>query len=229
MQRTRRAARVVIPLLAITLAAAACGSSKKAGGVAATTTAGSAAAATTAAAKTDTTVAATATTAKAADTTAAKAAGAGGVSPACKPDASIDATEGKNAGQFTADIACAATKPLKAAGDPIVIGVQNPQGDPNGSFPEYSSAIDAASKYINEELGGIGGDVSAGKVGRPVKAPVYLCPCHNSTFALDGKISSAGSPSPRGLDELEVEIRNDSEVWVKFQNYRAGVPEKIPA
>ena len=174
MQRTRRAARVVIPLLAITLAAAACGSSKKAGPSGATTTAGSAAAATTAAAKTDTTVAATATTAaKAADTTAAKAAGGGGVSPACKPDASIDATEGKNAGQFTADIACAATKPLKAAGDPIVIGVQNPQGDPNGSFPEYSSAIDAASKYINEELGGIGGDVSAGKVGRPVK--LELC------------------------------------------------------
>ena len=57
----------------------------------------------------------------------------------------------------------------------------------------------------------------------------YLCPCHNSTFALDGKISSPGSPAPRGLDELEVEIRNKSEVWVKFRNFRAGVPEKIPA
>lgn len=57
----------------------------------------------------------------------------------------------------------------------------------------------------------------------------YLCPCHNSTFALDGKISDPKSPSPRGLDELEVEIRHDSEVWVKFQNFRAGVSEKIPA
>ena len=57
----------------------------------------------------------------------------------------------------------------------------------------------------------------------------YLCPCHNSTFALDGKINDPKSPAPRGLDELEVEIRNDSEVWVKFQNYRAGVAEKIPA
>jgi menaquinol-cytochrome c reductase iron-sulfur subunit len=57
----------------------------------------------------------------------------------------------------------------------------------------------------------------------------YLCPCHNSTFALDGKINDPKSPSPRGLDELEVEIRNQSEVWVKFQNYRAGVTEKIPA
>ncbi len=57
----------------------------------------------------------------------------------------------------------------------------------------------------------------------------YLCPCHNSTFALDGKINDPTSPSPRGLDELEVEVRNNSEVWVKFQNYRAGVAEKIPA
>jgi menaquinol-cytochrome c reductase iron-sulfur subunit len=57
----------------------------------------------------------------------------------------------------------------------------------------------------------------------------YLCPCHNSTFALDGKINDPRSPSPRALDELTVEIRNENEVWVKFQNYRAGVAHKIPA
>jgi Rieske Fe-S protein len=57
----------------------------------------------------------------------------------------------------------------------------------------------------------------------------YLCPCHNSTFALDGKVNDPKSPSPRGLDELEVEVRDNSEVWVKFQNYRAGISQKIPA
>lgn len=57
----------------------------------------------------------------------------------------------------------------------------------------------------------------------------YLCPCHNSTFALDGKINDPKSPSPRGLDELEVEVREGGEVWVKFQNYRAGVTDKIPS
>lgn len=57
----------------------------------------------------------------------------------------------------------------------------------------------------------------------------YLCPCHNSTFALDGKINDPKSPSPRPLDELSVEIRNETEVWVKFENYRAGVSHKIPA
>ena len=56
----------------------------------------------------------------------------------------------------------------------------------------------------------------------------YFCPCHNSSFALDGKILDPKSPSPRGLDELPVEVRNGTEVWVTFQNFRAGVHEKIP-
>jgi menaquinol-cytochrome c reductase iron-sulfur subunit len=56
----------------------------------------------------------------------------------------------------------------------------------------------------------------------------FLCPCHDSRFALDGKIQNPSSPSPRGLDELTVEIRNGGEVWVQFQNFRAGVHEKIP-
>ena len=57
----------------------------------------------------------------------------------------------------------------------------------------------------------------------------YFCPCHDSTFALDGRISTPRSPSPRPLDALDVEIRNDHEVWVIFQNFRAGIHEKVPA
>ncbi len=55
----------------------------------------------------------------------------------------------------------------------------------------------------------------------------FLCPCHNSTFALDGKINDPKSPSPRALDTLPVEIRGE-EIYVQFQNFRAGVAEKIP-
>ena len=57
----------------------------------------------------------------------------------------------------------------------------------------------------------------------------YLCPCHNSMFALDGKISDRRSPSPRAMDKLIAEIRNGTEIWVKFQNFRAGEAERIPA
>jgi menaquinol-cytochrome c reductase iron-sulfur subunit len=56
----------------------------------------------------------------------------------------------------------------------------------------------------------------------------YLCPCHNSTFDLDGRIRDAKSPSPRALDALDVQIRPDGEVWVKFQNFQAGTKEKKP-
>ncbi len=55
----------------------------------------------------------------------------------------------------------------------------------------------------------------------------YYCPCHNSLFLTDGKIGDAKSPSPRDMDSLEVEVRG-SEIWVKFQNFRAGHKEKIP-
>jgi menaquinol-cytochrome c reductase iron-sulfur subunit len=56
----------------------------------------------------------------------------------------------------------------------------------------------------------------------------YRCPCHDSTFALTGKINKPSSPAPRGLDSLDVEIRNAKEIWVKFQNFEAGHAEKIP-
>lgn len=56
----------------------------------------------------------------------------------------------------------------------------------------------------------------------------YYCPCHNSLFEMDGKIGDPKSPSPRGLDQLKVEIKNGSEVWVEFQNFRTGTAEKIP-
>jgi menaquinol-cytochrome c reductase iron-sulfur subunit len=56
----------------------------------------------------------------------------------------------------------------------------------------------------------------------------FLCPCHNSTFSAEGKIADRSSPSPRGLDSLDVEIRNGKEVWVKFRNFQAGTAEKIP-
>ena len=56
----------------------------------------------------------------------------------------------------------------------------------------------------------------------------FLCPCHNSLFAMDGKIADPSSPAARGLDTLEVELRNGKEIWVNFQNFLAGHAEKIP-
>jgi menaquinol-cytochrome c reductase iron-sulfur subunit len=58
-------------------------------------------------------------------------------------------------------------------------------------------------------------------------APFYYCPCHAASFDLSGKrLEAAASPSPRDMDSLEMEIR-DNEVWVKFQNFASGIADKI--
>lgn len=56
----------------------------------------------------------------------------------------------------------------------------------------------------------------------------YLCPCHNSSFALDGSLADKASPSARRLDSLDVEIREGGQIWVKFMNFRAGSAQKVP-
>ena len=40
------------------------------------------------------------------------------------------------------------------------------------------------------------------EIGRPVSEPVYVCPCHNSTFKVDGERLSG--PAPRGLYRFRV-------------------------
>jgi len=56
----------------------------------------------------------------------------------------------------------------------------------------------------------------------------FACPCHNSSFDLDGTLNDPSSPSPRAMDSLEVEVRNDDEIWVRFQNFLPGREEKTP-
>jgi branched-chain amino acid transport system substrate-binding protein len=89
-----------------------------------------------------------------------------------EPDTSLDAKLGAGAGRVAQQLACAAAKPLEAEGEPIVIGFQNPKGDPAGSFPEFEEGILAAEKFINERLGGFGADLVAGTPGRPVRIEV---------------------------------------------------------
>jgi menaquinol-cytochrome c reductase iron-sulfur subunit len=54
----------------------------------------------------------------------------------------------------------------------------------------------------------------------------FYCPCHDSTFAQDGEVVGS-SPSRRGLDTLQVDLRG-KEIWVKFFNFEPGIPEKKP-
>lgn len=58
---------------------------------------------------------------------------------------------------------------------------------------------------------------------------VFFCPCHTSIFTLEGDPLDEDSPSPRPLDELKYEIRNEGEIWVEFMNFVPGEAGKIIA
>jgi menaquinol-cytochrome c reductase iron-sulfur subunit len=52
---------------------------------------------------------------------------------------------------------------------------------------------------------------------------VFQCPCHTSSFQLDGQ-RILPSPSPRDMDPLEVDEARlqDGEIWIQFVNYYPG-------
>ena len=55
----------------------------------------------------------------------------------------------------------------------------------------------------------------------------FNCPCHRGKF--DVKTGAVlDGPPPRPLDELQVDIR-DSAVFVKYKEYRLGVPTRVEA
>ena len=100
---------------------------------------------------------------------------------------------------------------------------------------------DAWNRFPNEPVGAVllrrkgQGEVEALNVVCPHAgcSVVYqegklFCPCHAASFDLGGKRLDETSPSPRDLDTLEVEIREGTEIWVRFQNFQTGIAEKVP-
>jgi Rieske Fe-S protein len=109
-------------------------------------------------------------------------------------------------------------------------------------FPAIMDHADAWNRFPHDPVGAV--YLRRGKDGNPQALQVvcphagcpvdydaannnFFCPCHGARFDLGGKRLDAASRSPRDLDTLEVEIRNAGEVWVKFQSFRNGVPQKI--
>jgi menaquinol-cytochrome c reductase iron-sulfur subunit len=62
------------------------------------------------------------------------------------------------------------------------------------------------------------------KVGFDNTRAQFGCPCHDSSFAMDGAVK--GGPAPRGMDPLEVRVQ-DGHVEVRFVRFRAQVEERI--
>jgi len=54
----------------------------------------------------------------------------------------------------------------------------------------------------------------------------FKSPCHGGVFARDDGKVLAGPP-PRPLDTLNYKVQ-EGELWVEYQDFRLGIPEKIP-
>jgi len=110
-------------------------------------------------------------------------------------------------------------------------------------FAIIADRVDAWNRFPNEPVGAvflrrIGAGVQAFQVICPhagcsinfdaaTSGGRFFCPCHAASFDLSGKRLDETSMSPRDMDALQVEIRNNSEVWVKFEDFRTGTPQKV--
>jgi len=54
----------------------------------------------------------------------------------------------------------------------------------------------------------------------------FFCPCHAASFDLSGRRLEDPSQSPRDMDSLDWEIRNGTEVWVKYETFIMGSSHK---
>lgn len=116
-----------------------------------------------------------------------------------------------------------------------------PMGEPK-QFAVIDDLLDAWNVFPNEPIGGVyltrvsENEVRALNVTCPhagcdvnfVDADkVFRCPCHDSSFKPDGELATLKSPAPRGLDPLEVQIKNGNEIWVKYVKFVGACAERI--
>ena len=115
-------------------------------------------------------------------------------------------------------------------------------GGPPQQFPIVADRSDAWNRYPAQAIGSVflrrTGEqaVEAIQVLCPhagcgvtfdPKAGNFYCPCHKARFDLAGeRLDPEKSMSPRDLDRLDVEIRDNTDVWVKFEKFRTGTSAK---
>ena len=117
-----------------------------------------------------------------------------------------------------------------------------PVGGEPKMFPVTATKIDAWTKHESEPIGAVylrrideqtvqALSATCPHAGcfLPYDGKKFDCPCHKSTFQPDGeRIDPATCASPRDMDELNVvdDKLAKGEIWVEFQQFHSGTPEK---
>jgi len=109
-------------------------------------------------------------------------------------------------------------------------------------FPVIADRIDAWTGFAAEPIGAV--YLRREKGGREVEAlsatcphagcfveiestgRCFRCPCHNSSFTLDGGIVPP-SPSPRAMDALECRVAANGTIEVQWENFYSGIADKV--
>lgn len=107
-------------------------------------------------------------------------------------------------------------------------------------FKVYDDVVDAWNKFPNVEVGSVwlrhdgnGGVEALSSICPHLGCAVdfrqsdrdFYCPCHTSAFQLDG--SKKNEIPPRDMDALQVKVKNGNAVWIKYEKFRATIPEKV--
>ena len=79
-----------------------------------------------------------------------------------------NATFGNGAEEWEAAVMAGEANPTVADGEEISLFLVNLEGSPGGSFPEIREGLEIGIDYINNTLGGVGGDPASGTAGRPL-------------------------------------------------------------
>ncbi|MEO6741389.1 MAG: Rieske 2Fe-2S domain-containing protein [Chthoniobacteraceae bacterium] len=135
--------------------------------------------------------------------------------------------------------------PLKSRGIPLPVKITTLSALPLNGAPRFFQVVterrDAWTKFPANAIGAIflrrvgeaevvAFNASCPHLGCAVEfrneRDAFYCPCHDSEFVKSGEVRGK-SPSRRGLDTLRVEVRDGAEVWVYFENFKAGIAEKI--
>lgn len=138
------------------------------------------------------------------------------------------------------------TRPLKAKGTPTAVKITTLDALPIDGPPRFFQVVterrDAWTRFPANAIGAVflrrvgereitAFNASCPHLGCAVEfqaaRDAFYCPCHDSEFAKTGEVRGQ-SPSLRGLDLLRVEIRRTNEVWVYFENFKAGIAEQVP-
>jgi menaquinol-cytochrome c reductase iron-sulfur subunit len=116
-----------------------------------------------------------------------------------------------------------------------------PEDGTPAQFPVIADRTDAWNRYPAEPIGAVYLRKAGEKiecfsaicphagcfVGYNADAKQFRCPCHTSAFELDGTRIEP-SPSPRNMDTLALDEKKlaEGEIWVQYQNFLTGKPEK---